>query len=107
MKGAHDDSIMSMSIGLYAGDISFGLLQRAESQNKSMMEAWTLSERTYEPNKSIYSYGRAFDPLGAINKTNGGIPVENPLFQNDDIRQRKNQYREYSWLFGKLDRKTS
>jgi hypothetical protein len=102
MKGSHDDSIMSMSIALYAGDISFGALKKADLQNKSMMEAWTLSERTYEPNKSLYSYGKAFDPLGAINKTNGGIPVENPLFQNDDIRQRKNQYQQYSWLFGKL-----
>jgi len=107
MKGSHDDSIMSISIALYAGDICFGILQRSEAINKSMMEAWTLSERTYEPNKSIYSYGKAFDPLGAINTTNGGIPIENPLFQNHDIRQRKNQYRDYAWLFGKLPQKPS
>jgi hypothetical protein len=101
MKGSHDDSIMSLSIALYAGDICFGQLQRSEAINKSMMEAWTLSERTYEPNKSIYSYGRAFDPLGAIN-TDGKTPIENPLFQNDDVRNRKNQYKQYSWLFGRL-----
>ena len=103
MKGAHDDSIMSMSIALYAGDICFGQLQRADAQNKSMMESWTLSERTYEPNKSIYSYGRAFDPLGAMN-TDGKTPIENPLFQNDDVKRRQNQYRDYAWLFGKLTR---
>lgn len=101
MKGTHDDSIMSMSIGLYAGDICFNQLQRNESINKSMMEAWTLSERTYEPNKSIYSYGQAFDPLGAIN-TDKGTPVPNPLFENENIKMRKNQYRDYAWLFGKL-----
>jgi hypothetical protein len=106
MKGSHDDSIMSMSIALYAGDICFGQLQRADAQNKSMMEAWTLSERTYEPNKSIYSYGQAFDPLGAIN-TDKGTPVLNPLFENQNIKMRQNQYRDYAWLFGKLPKQPS
>lgn len=106
MKGSHDDSIMSLSIALYAGDMNFGMLQRAEAVNKSMMESWTLSERTYEPNKSIYSYGQAFDPLGAIN-TDKGTPVLNPLFENQNVKMRQNQYRDYSWLFGKLPQKPS
>jgi hypothetical protein len=100
MKGTHDDSIMSISIALYAGDICFTQLIRNEAINKSMMEAWTLSERTYEPNKSIYSYGRAFDPMGAINANTGAL-IENPLFQNDIMKSRKQLYTEYSWLFGK------
>jgi hypothetical protein len=106
MKGTHDDSIMSLSIALYAADMSFGQLQRADAVNKSMMESWTISERTYEPNKSVYSYGKAFDPLGMVDSETGR-PVENPLFRNDDYRMRKNQYREYSWLFGKLPDKAS
>jgi hypothetical protein len=100
MKGTHDDSLMSISIALYAGDICFTQLIRNELQNKSMMEAWTLSERSYEPNKSIYSYGRAFDPLGAMG-IDGSMVPENPLFQNQTMKDRKNMYKEYSWLFGK------
>ena len=68
--------------------------------NKSIMEAWTLSERTYEPNKSIYSYGRAFDPLGPM--STGNVQVDNPLFRNDIMVAQKHQYEKYSWLFGKI-----
>lgn len=100
MKGTHDDSIMSISIGLYAGDICFTQLLRNENINKAMMDSWMLSERSYEPNKSIYSYGKAFDPLGAIN-ADTGRPIENPLFQNDVMKSRKELYTQYSWLFGK------
>jgi hypothetical protein len=102
MKGMHDDSIMSCSIGLYVGDICFSQLKRNELINKSMMEAWTLSERSYEPNKSIYSYGRAFDPLGPMK---GNVPVDNPLFRNDVMVAQKDQYQKYSWLFGNIKKK--
>jgi len=103
MKGKHDDSIMSMSIALYGGDLCFGQLQKADAINKSMMESWTLSERTYEPNKSFYSYGKAFDPFG-VTDANTGREVRNPLFDNPDIKQRRNQYRDYAWLFGNIDK---
>jgi hypothetical protein len=102
MKGMHDDSIMSCSIALYAGDICFAQLKRNETINKSIMEAWTLSERSYEPNKSIYSYGKAFDPLGPMN---GSVQVENPLFRNDVVVAQKHQYEKYSWLFGNIKKK--
>jgi len=68
-----------------------------------MMESWTLSERTYEPEKSFYSYGKAFDPFGIID-INTGKSVPNPLFECHDLKQIKNQYRDYSWLFGNIDR---
>ena len=64
MKGSHDDAIMSMSMALYAGDICFNQLQRNTAKNVAMMESWTLSERTYEPQKSYYSYGSSFDQIG-------------------------------------------
>lgn len=100
MKGTHDDSIMSISIALYAGDICFTQLIRNENINKAMMESWMLSERTYEPNKSAYSYGQAFDPFGVVDG-NTGRPVPNPLFQNNTMTARKEMYQQYSWLFGK------
>ena len=100
MKGTHDDSIMGIAIAMYAGDICFTQLLRNELQNKAMMESWMLSERTYEPNKSAYSYGQAFDPFGVVDG-NTGRPVPNPLFQNNTMTARKEMYQQYSWLFGK------
>ncbi len=88
MKGAHDDSIMSISMALYAGEICFNLLQKTDSQNKAMLESWVLSERTYEANKSFYSYGTTFDPIGSMSTNNQQTPT-------------KSAYNEYSWLFGK------
>lgn len=94
MKGAHDDAIMSMSMALYVGDVSFSQLTKNENANKAMLESWTISERTYEPNKSFYSYGTAFDQIGSMS-TDG-----NPIFQqNNNVT--KEQYKQYSWLFGK------
>ena len=94
MKGQHDDSIMSMSMALYAGDICFNQLQRSESSNKAMLESWTVTERTYEPNKSFYSYGTAFDQIGSMGMDN------HPAFPQQNGSS-KEQYKEYSWLFGK------
>ena len=91
MKGAHDDSIMSMSMALYAGDMCFNQLERAGAVNKAMIESWTVSERTYEPQKSFYSYGTFFDQIGSMNAGNG---------QNNTPAYTKEQYQEYSWLFG-------
>jgi hypothetical protein len=95
MKGAHDDAIMSMSMALYAGDICFSQLQKTENANKAMLESWTMSERTYEVNKSHYSYGSSLDPIGAM--------VTDPTFFHKDNPHNvpKDSYKEFSWLFGK------
>lgn len=94
MKGAHDDAIMSLSMALYAADMCFNQLQKNENANKAMLESWTLSERTYEPNKSFYSYGTAFDQIGSMSMDN------NPGLTRDTGAS-KEQYKQYSWLFGK------
>lgn len=91
MKGTHDDSIMSLSIALYAGDMSFAQLERNQAINKAMLESWTVSERTYEPNKSFYSYGAAIDQIG-------GMSTGETNYNNT---ANKDMYKEYSWLFGK------
>jgi hypothetical protein len=95
MKGAHDDAIMSLSMALYAGDICFNQLQRNETKNKAMLESWVMSERTYEPNKTFYSYGTSLDPIGSMQT--------DPSFyhQNNPMDASKTSYTEYSWLFGK------
>ena len=95
MKGSHDDAIMSMSMALYAGDICFSQLQKTENANKAMLESWTMSERTYEVNKSHYSYGTSLDPIGAM--------ATDPSFFHRDNPHNvpKDSYVEYSWLFGK------
>lgn len=98
MKGAHDDAIMSMAIALYIGDISFTQLQRVENQNKAMIDSWTINERTYEPNKSFYSYGTTFDPVGFMQTDNARTFYEQ---QVNPMSVPKEAYKEYSWLFGK------
>jgi hypothetical protein len=94
MKGSHDDAIMSMSMALYAGDICFNQLEKTGAVNKAMLESWTLSERTYEPNKSFYSYGGSFDQIGAMG-------TDNSMYGGNSSQQLgKEAYQEYSWLFG-------
>jgi hypothetical protein len=95
MKGAHDDAIMSLSMALYIGDISFSQLQKNESANKAMLESWVMSERSYEVNKSFYSYGGTLDPIGSIQVDPSLFHSQNPMSTP------KQSYSEYSWLFGK------
>jgi len=95
MKGAHDDAIMSLSMALYIGDVSFSQLQKNENANKAMLESWVMSERSYEVNKSFYSYGSTLDPIGSIQMDPSFYHSQNPMSTN------KNSYSEYSWLFGK------
>jgi hypothetical protein len=95
MKGAHDDAIMSMAIALYIGDISFSQLKKNENKNKAMLDSWMINERTYEPNKSFYSYGTTFDPVGFMQVDSSTSFYSNPT----DVP--KEAYREYSWLFPK------
>ena len=96
MKGAHDDAIMSLSMALYVADMSFNQLEKNENANKAMLESWTMTERTYEPNKSFYSYGTAFDQIGSMNMDN-----QNIYYQNNSMNVPKDAYRENMWLFGK------
>jgi hypothetical protein len=96
MKGAHDDAIMSLSMALYAADISFNQLEKNTSKNIAMMESWTLSERTYEPQKSFYSYGSTLDHVGSMQMNNRGI-----YYQDQNTKVSKEMYRDYGWLFNK------
>jgi hypothetical protein len=95
MKGSHDDAIMSLSMALYSGDICFNQLEKTENANKAMLESWTMSERTYEVNKTHYSYGTSLDPIGAM--------ATDPSFFHKDNPHNvpKDMYKEFSWLFGK------
>ena len=93
MKGAHDDAIMAMAIAMYVADISFTQLKRNDSANKAMLDSWVLAERTYETSKSFYSHGTAFDAIGSMSMD--GQP------HNQNSRITKEQYQEYSWLFGR------
>jgi hypothetical protein len=94
MKGTHDDAIMGMSMALYAADVSFNLLQKNENANKAMLDSWTMSERSYETNKSFYSYGTAFDQIGSMGTDNNQL-----YHSNNPTNVPKQAYQEYSWLF--------
>jgi hypothetical protein len=96
MKGAHDDAIMGLSMALYAGDVSFNLLQKNESANKAMLDSWTMTERSYETSKSFYSYGTAFDQIGSM-----GMDNNNLYHRDNNSNVSKQVYQENSWLFGR------
>ena len=95
MKGAHDDAIMSLSMALYAGDMCFNQLERNTAQNLAMLESWVMSERTYESNKTFYSYGKTFDQIGSMAMDNNNL-----YYGNNPTNDTKQAYQEYSWLFG-------
>jgi hypothetical protein len=100
MKGAHDDGIMSMAIAMYVGDISFTQLKRNEQQNKAMLESWVMSERTYEaPQNTAYSYGSSFDQVGMMQVDSS--PYAKSSTSNIPAKE---QYTQYSWLFGSKKR---
>jgi hypothetical protein len=82
---------MSIAMALYAGDISFSSLKKNDDINKSMLESWVVSEKSYDPNELYYSYGRDMDSVGRMFTEN------NPAIPNSD---NKKIYSEYSWLFG-------
>lgn len=94
IKGYHDDAIMSLSMALYASDMCFNQLEKNENANKAMLESWTVSERTYEPSKTFYSYGTSFDPIGSMQIGDDRINQ----FLN---KPTKDTYKEFSWLFKK------
>ena len=95
MKGAHDDAIMSMSMALYAGDLCFNQLQKTESVNRAMIESWTMAERTYEPQKSFYSYGGSFDQISSM-----GMDGNNSMYGGNTNQQvGREAYMQHSWLF--------
>jgi hypothetical protein len=95
MKGTHDDAIMSLSMALFAGDMSFNQLQKNTAQNKAMIESWAMSERTYEPQKSFYSYGPSLDMIGSMAMDNQQI-----YHQDNPMNTPRQAYNEYRWLFG-------
>lgn len=96
MKGAHDDSIMSLSMAIFAGEISFSQLSKNTNQNKAMLESWALSERSYETNKSFYSYGTSLDMIGSMAMDN------QKLYHRDNpLNVPKNAYDDYKWLFAR------
>jgi len=84
-----------MAIALYTGDVSFTELKRNELKNKAMMESWTMADRSYDTNKSFYSYGTTLDPLGAMQTDPSFYHRGNPSTPT------KEMYKEYGWLFGK------
>jgi hypothetical protein len=72
----------------------FNQLERSENVNKAMMESWVLNERTYETDKTFYSYGTAMDMVGSM--------TMDPSFYHRDNPTKVSQqaYQEYNWLFG-------
>jgi hypothetical protein len=88
-KGQHDDLIMGISMAIYVGESAFQKLEKVTEKTKIMIESWTVADNN-NISKQIH-----FDP--AIPNTN----VMNDRFGGTHNNPTRNDYIEYSWLFGK------
>ena len=82
-KGHHDDLIMSVSMALYVGDISFTQLQKVAEQTKAIISSWNVQ------NNETVTESMAFNPV---------LPfyVDKPESRGPS----KDDYMKYNWLFG-------
>lgn len=90
MSGAHDDSIMAISMPMYVADISFNQMVRNDNLNKKLIESWVVSERTHEVRT---------DP-NLIQMVPVGFGMDNQyptIYQNQQNNPKV--YDSYSWLF--------
>ena len=88
----NDDSIMSLSMALYASEICFKNLTKNESVNKAMLDSWVLNERTYDTNQTFNSHGNIINTIPGTNEI---------LYSENPMNIGKNMYKEYYWLFNK------
>jgi hypothetical protein len=88
-KGQHDDLIMGVSMAIYVGESSFSKLEKVTEKTKIMIESWTVANNEAVANEAF------FNPV--LPNTN----VKNDRYGRDFSGPSKNDYIEYSWLFGK------
>ena len=73
-------------------DISVnGRSMKEAAKNKAMIESWALSERTYESNKTFYSYGTSFDPIGSMQTDPNLYHQDNPAKYHERHRPTRRQ----------------
>jgi len=88
-RGQHDDLIMGISMAIYVGESAFSKLEKVTEKTKVMIESWTVTDND-SVGKQLH-----FDPVlpsmpGMVDRY--GRELNNPT---------KNDYKTYSWLFGK------
>jgi hypothetical protein len=81
-KGQHDDLIMSIAMAVYVGESSFASITKVTEQAKVMIESWHVSDS--EP----------------VHRTEYFDPMLNMGQQNKNSGPTKQDYENYSWLFG-------
>lgn len=93
LKGSHDDSIMSLAMALYVGDMCFNQLNRNETFNKAMIDSWVINETPHNISNSLYNPNA--NPLN----NNGYSQGDNIYHRDNPIKNPQKVYEEYSWLF--------
>ena len=85
IKGQHDDLIMAMAMAIYVGESSFTQLEKVTEQTKAMMESWMVNETPVKNTSKDFNPGLPVMPNTSHHRPNG-------ITRED--------YNEYSWLFG-------
>lgn len=94
MDGYHDDLLMALAMGLWVLEYSFKNLQKANSQNKAILNSWTTGSSTAEEIKNR-SYNGGF-----VSKNNKGKKTTpRPRFNHRQSGNMQDPYGDYMWLF--------
>ena len=84
-KGQHDDLIMAIAMAIYVGENSFTQLEKVTEQTKAMMESWMVNETPVKNSSKDFNPGLPVMPNTGHHRPNGVT---------------REDYNEYSWLFG-------
>jgi hypothetical protein len=94
MDGYHDDLLMAMAMPLWVLEYSFKNLQKAKSQNKAILNAWSTGGQTSE-NITNASYDGGF-----VSKNNKGKKTApRPRFNPNVSKNMQDPNGQYMWLF--------
>jgi len=85
-KGQHDDLIMALAMAIYVAETSFAQLEKVTEQTKAMINSWQVETKKLADPSINYNPNLPNDIYGLNGYDRGTVS--------------KNDYQEYSWLFG-------
>jgi hypothetical protein len=85
-KGQHDDLIMALAMAIYVAETSFAQLEKVTEQTKAMINSWQVETKKLADPSINYNPNLPNDIYGLNGYDKGTVT--------------KNDYQEYSWLFG-------
>jgi len=93
MEGYHDDLLMAIGMALWVLEYSFKNLEKANAQNKAILNSWSTGGTGTSPTKGNYSDG-------FVSKNNKGKKTAaRPKFNSNTSKNMQDPNGDYMWLF--------